>query len=50
VAAYINRGVVYDKKSDYDRAIADYNQAIRIDPNNTVARQNLEIARQKRGR
>lgn len=27
-----NRGVAYYNKTDYDRAIADYNQAIRLDP------------------
>jgi cytochrome c-type biogenesis protein CcmH/NrfG len=24
-------------KGDYDRAVADYNEAIRLDPNNAVA-------------
>jgi tetratricopeptide (TPR) repeat protein len=30
--AYVNRGVEYGKKGDYDRAIADYTEAIRLDP------------------
>ena len=30
--AYVNRGVEYDNKGDYDRAIADYNAAIPLDP------------------
>jgi tetratricopeptide (TPR) repeat protein len=30
--AFNNRGVGYYKKQDYDRAIADYDQAIRVDP------------------
>jgi lipoprotein NlpI len=29
---YFNRGFEYDNKGDYDRAIADYNQAINLDP------------------
>ena len=31
-AAYINRGVAYDYKGDYDRAIADYEQALKLKP------------------
>jgi tetratricopeptide (TPR) repeat protein len=34
--AYANRGLAYDQKGDHDRAIADYDQAIRLDPNNAV--------------
>jgi tetratricopeptide (TPR) repeat protein len=30
---YLARGTTYIGKGDYDRAIADYNQAIRLDPN-----------------
>ena len=30
--AYNNRGIAYGSKGDYDRAIADYNEAIRLDP------------------
>ena len=30
---YYNRGVAYGKKGELDRAIADYDQAIRLDPN-----------------
>ena len=29
-----NRGDVYAQKHDYNRAIADYNEAIRLDPQN----------------
>ena len=31
-AAYNNRGVAYDHKGDYDRAIQDYEQAIKLMP------------------
>ncbi len=37
--AYINRGSVYDYKRDFDRAIRDYNEAIRLDPDAAVAYQ-----------
>src|SRR6516165_1397499 len=30
--AYYNRGLAYQEKGDNDRAIADYDQAIRLDP------------------
>jgi tetratricopeptide (TPR) repeat protein len=36
--AYVNRGVEYDNKGDYDRAIADYNAAIPLDPKDPHAR------------
>jgi tetratricopeptide (TPR) repeat protein len=32
--AYKNRGDTYQRNGDYDRAIAEYNQALRLDPNN----------------
>ena len=35
--AYINRGVAYERKGDNDRAIADYNEAIRLNPKNAIA-------------
>src|SRR5579864_1153602 len=31
-AAYDNRGIAHANKGDYDRAIADFNAAIRLDP------------------
>ena len=31
---YVSRGHAYDDKKNYDRAIADYNQAIQLDPKN----------------
>jgi tetratricopeptide (TPR) repeat protein len=49
-SAYNRRGNAYYSKRDYDRAIADYEAALRLDPNNATLRQNLENARQARGR
>jgi len=34
--AYNGRGNVYYSKRDYDRAIADYTEAIKINPNDAV--------------
>jgi tetratricopeptide (TPR) repeat protein len=31
--AYSNRGLAYNGKGEYDKAIADYTQALRINPN-----------------
>jgi tetratricopeptide (TPR) repeat protein len=36
-AAFINRGNAYQASGDIDRAIADYDQAIRLDPNSARA-------------
>jgi tetratricopeptide (TPR) repeat protein len=38
---YTNRGDAYRDKGDTDRAIADYNEAIRLDPKNAIASNNL---------
>ena len=35
--AYVNRGWAYDVKEDYDHAIADEDEAIRLDPKNANA-------------
>lgn len=43
---YLNRGVEYKNKSDLDRAIADYSEAIRADPNRAAAYFNRGNARQ----
>jgi tetratricopeptide (TPR) repeat protein len=48
-AAYYNNGVEYSNKGDYDQAIADYEAALRIDPNHTSAKYYLEDARRARG-
>jgi tetratricopeptide (TPR) repeat protein len=43
-AAFFDRGVVYEMKGDYQRAIADYNEALRIDPNRKDAAKSREVA------
>ena len=35
--AFYNRGLAYENKEDYARAIADYSEAIRLDPNDAEA-------------
>ena len=47
--SYADSGHAAFDRGDYDRAIADYTQGIRLDPNNADIRQNLEDARRKRG-
>ena len=42
--AYNNRGAAYDDKREYDRAIQDYDQAIRLNPNYALAFYNRGIA------
>ncbi len=46
---YTNRGVEYEIKKDYDKAIADHDQAIKIDPKNPAPynnRGNTYVAKQ----
>jgi lipoprotein NlpI len=38
--AYNNRGIGYDEKRDYNRAIQDFSQAIRLDPSYAIAYNN----------
>ena len=48
-AAYYNRGVLYRDKGDHDRAIADYNEAIRLDPKFPQAYSNRGVAYHAKG-
>jgi tetratricopeptide (TPR) repeat protein len=48
--AYYNRGNAYYMKKDYDKAIADYEACLRLNPNYANAKNNLNAARQARGR
>ena len=47
--AYTNRGSAYDDKRDEDRAIADHDQAIRIDPKLDLAYNNRANAHSRKG-
>jgi tetratricopeptide (TPR) repeat protein len=38
--AFLKRGIKFACKGKYEKAIADYTQAIRLDPNNAVAYNN----------
>ena len=46
--AYWNRGGATSEKGDYDKAIADYTEAIRLDPNYALAYFNRGVAYEKR--
>jgi tetratricopeptide (TPR) repeat protein len=47
--AYTNRGSVYDYKKDFDRAIADLTEAIRLDPTAVVAYQDRAASYRNKG-
>jgi tetratricopeptide (TPR) repeat protein len=46
---YTNRGAEYGAKGDNDRAIADHDQAIKLDPKNALAYNNRGIVKLKKG-
>jgi tetratricopeptide (TPR) repeat protein len=46
---YNNRGIAYDDKGDYDRAIQDFNEAIQLDPNDETAYYDRGYAYNKKG-
>jgi tetratricopeptide (TPR) repeat protein len=46
---HYNRGFAWQAKGDYDRAIADYDQAIRLDPKHTAAYINRGVAWNDKG-
>lgn len=47
---YNNRAVTYDKLGLYDKALADYNMAIQIDPTSAIAHTNRGVTLAKMGR
>jgi len=48
--AYFNRGAAYHAKGDLDRALADFNEVIRLDPKlAAVAYYNRGLARREKG-
>jgi tetratricopeptide (TPR) repeat protein len=50
ILGYYNRADLYSDMKDYDRAIADYEAILRINPNDAGARKLLEETRRERGR
>jgi lipoprotein NlpI len=48
-AAYFNRGNAHTAKGDHDAAIADYDEAIKLDPKNASAYNNRGNARNDKG-
>ncbi len=47
--AYNNRGVAYAEKSDYDRAVADFESAMAVDPGSVKPVNNRGAARLRKG-
>ena len=47
--AYNDRGYAYDDKGEYDRAIQDYGEAIRLNPDFAFAYNNRGIAYRSKG-
>ena len=47
--AYNNRGVTYSSKGELDRAIADYDESIRLDPKEAVTYKNRGQTHQRKG-
>ena len=47
--AFTNRGRAYEKKGDHDRAIADYSEAIRLDPKDARAVTSRGVAYDAKG-
>ncbi|MGB8618544.1 MAG: tetratricopeptide repeat protein, partial [Pseudolabrys sp.] len=49
VIAYNNRGNAYVAKGEYDRAVQDYDQSIKLNPNYSRTFNNRGVAYQKKG-
>lgn len=49
VPAYMGRALVLTQRNDYDRALEDYSQAVRLEPNNVAALNNRGIVYTLRG-
>ncbi|MDX6748736.1 SH3 domain-containing protein [Geminicoccaceae bacterium 1502E] len=49
VIALNNRGVTFNEIGDYDQAVADYREALRLKPGDPTARKNLRVALTMRG-
>lgn len=48
-AVFSNRGGAYENKGQHDRAIQDFDQAIRLNPNDAIAFYNRAIAKDEKG-
>jgi tetratricopeptide (TPR) repeat protein len=42
-----NRGRAYARMGDYDKAVADFEAAAKLDPNSKLIKQNLERAKKR---
>lgn len=49
VATYVSRGIAYADEGEYGRAIRDFNQALRLDPNDARAYYNRGLASRRIG-
>ena len=47
--SFRNRGDAYTNKGDHDRALADYNEAIRLDPKSALALSDRGVAYANKG-
>jgi tetratricopeptide (TPR) repeat protein len=47
--AFLERGLNYSRQGDYDRAIADYTESLRLDPTNAYTYTNRAIAYEAKG-
>jgi tetratricopeptide (TPR) repeat protein len=48
-AAYLKRGEEFCDEEDFDRAVSDFTEAYRLEPDNTRAKSNLYVALYNRG-